>query len=72
MIASGGGGGIGENFNSGWAGTPGSCNALLNCSSATPTPCMGLMGIEYGQGGGSGCSSSTSSAGLDGYLILMW
>lgn len=74
IIATGGGGGTyGVNQHN---GLPGSCNALLNCSSITPTPCVNNMGIKYGLGGNSACNSGggtyTSEAGKEGYLILMW
>lgn len=76
LIAVGGGGGIGYISSQGTNGTPGTCNALVNCSSTTNNPCINYLGVQYGLAGGGTCHSGPGSfsslSGREGYLILTW
>jgi glyoxylate utilization-related uncharacterized protein len=76
MVAYGGNGAIGLCCSNTGNGNGGSCNALLNCTATANVPCMSFMGITYGKGGNGACTTSgipvSSSAGTDGYLILIY
>ena len=73
LLATGGKAGTGYRSVGGVNGAAGACNAILNCTSDKNQ----FLGNQYGFGGSGRCDTGpgadvTSSAGTDGFLILVW